>query len=322
MPELISICIPTYRRPSQLLHALHSCRQQAYRPLEIVIGDDSPHGDSEELVAQLPVIDGIRMHYQRNAPSLGQAANVNSLFARARGTSIVLLHDDDVLEPDAVNRLHAAKANDERIIAVYGSQLIVSERGELDTVQTPIMNARFKRAAEFSGIQANPVVCALWRQVPNDGYLVDAAAARAIGYRSFLEIGESCDTDFALRLALEHRGKVFKLIDGPISKYRKNRDGLSGSRDISWRFYQYLQTLDDRLSVEEIAARDQLLKEIAVQALIERAVHGHRFEALKILTSRYYPRKRKLGLIKLMFHLVLIVIPKIDGLSRKRRVIG
>src|SRR4051812_26501670 len=41
--DLITICIPTYRRPSLLLSCLQTCFMQDYRPLEIDIGDNSPN---------------------------------------------------------------------------------------------------------------------------------------------------------------------------------------------------------------------------------------------------------------------------------------
>lgn len=35
MDSLVTISVPTYRRPSLLLHALHSCFLQDYRPIEV-----------------------------------------------------------------------------------------------------------------------------------------------------------------------------------------------------------------------------------------------------------------------------------------------
>ncbi|MEM1303844.1 MAG: glycosyltransferase, partial [Planctomycetota bacterium] len=48
---LISVCIPTYRRPDLLREAVESVVRQEYRPLEIIVGDDSPTPAAENVVA-------------------------------------------------------------------------------------------------------------------------------------------------------------------------------------------------------------------------------------------------------------------------------
>lgn len=101
MSDLISISIPTFRRPSYILHAIHSCMIQDYRPLEIDVSDDSPSDETETLLRSINLPQGISLRYWRNAPSLRQAGNVNKLFRSARGSRLVLLHDDDALLPGA-----------------------------------------------------------------------------------------------------------------------------------------------------------------------------------------------------------------------------
>ena len=130
MPELITISIPTHRRPSLLLHALYSCLLQEYRPLEIDISDDSPSAETEAIVRSLTLPEGISLRYWRNSPSLGQAGNVNKLFAEARGAKLILLHDDDALMPGAVSVLHDAFSWSDFVVASYGLQLVITENGE------------------------------------------------------------------------------------------------------------------------------------------------------------------------------------------------
>jgi glycosyltransferase involved in cell wall biosynthesis len=40
----LSLCIPTHRRPDELAEAVASVLELQVRPLEILIGDDSPAG--------------------------------------------------------------------------------------------------------------------------------------------------------------------------------------------------------------------------------------------------------------------------------------
>src|SRR5690242_20419866 len=85
--------------------AVLSAFAQTYRPLEIVIGDDSRVSSAEPALTQFHSDATIELHYEKNSKPIGQAGNVNELFSRARGDRIVLLHDDDLLLPDAVRIL-------------------------------------------------------------------------------------------------------------------------------------------------------------------------------------------------------------------------
>ncbi len=317
--KLISICIPTYRRPTQLLHAIHSCVTQTYRPLEIEIGDDSPDNDSERLVESIVLPTGVSLRYRRNVPSLGQAANINALFAAVRAKYVVVLHDDDVLLPQAISQMHAVRQREPQAVAVYGCQQVIHENGERSESLSEALNIRYHRTATDAGPQPDALVAAFLRQFPNDGYMIDADRARAVGLRSFAEVGESCDTDFGIRLAMQSAADSFFFIDTMTTQYRLSTSGLSGSRDISWRFYDYLLSLPNRFTPAQQAARETLLREIAVQATVEHALRGNRRSAFRIISSGFYPRQRKAGLLKLLYHLSLIAFPQIDLLRRRTR---
>src|ERR1035438_193905 len=160
--DLITICIPTHRRPSMLLHAFTSAIAQDYRPLEIDISDDSPSDDSAALVKSVPVPQGITVRYRRNAPSLGQAANVTSLFTQARGERLVLLHDDDTLLPGAIRALDEAWRATPGIIAAYGIQQVIRENGEISIVDTQRHNERHHRVAEDTGVHSHSLEPVRW----------------------------------------------------------------------------------------------------------------------------------------------------------------
>ena len=85
MDELISICIPTYRRPSLLRAGVESCLRQAYRPLQILIGDDSGDRRGVDALETLQLPTGVICRHVVHDPPLRQAGNVNWLFANADG---------------------------------------------------------------------------------------------------------------------------------------------------------------------------------------------------------------------------------------------
>ena len=59
--RLITICIPTFRRPDLLVEAIQTCFQQNYRPLEILIGDDSMDEKSFDLTRGLALPSGVTL---------------------------------------------------------------------------------------------------------------------------------------------------------------------------------------------------------------------------------------------------------------------
>jgi glycosyltransferase involved in cell wall biosynthesis len=316
MPELITISIPTYRRPSYILHAIHSCLVQDYRPLEIDVSDDSPSDETETLLRSIALPEGIALRYWRNAPSLRQAGNVNKLFQSARGSKLVLLHDDDALLPGTISSLHEAFSFSPSVIASYGIQQAISESGELLAQDTANHNEFANRTPEFTGIQRDPVKCALWLQFPNNGYLIDTEIARKTGYRSEQEIGVSCDADFGIRLARAHRSSHFAFINRYTSQYRLMAAGQRASREMWWKLFDVILSIDD-LTPPEAQARDEMLRKVSVEALVENALHGNRRRALQIFLSPLYPC-RKLS-ARVAYHLGLIALPGLVALRDRFR---
>jgi glycosyltransferase involved in cell wall biosynthesis len=306
--RLITVCVPTFRRPSLLLHTLHSCFIQDYRPLEIDIGDDSPGSETEQVVRSLTVPAGISIRYQRNQPHLGQVGNVNALFGRARGSRLVLLHDDDLLLPGAITALDDAFSMSGQVVAAYGHQEVILENGEVSEKETVANSAHANRLPHYTGIQSNPVVCALWRQFPNDGFLIESTVAREIAYRDVAAVGNANDLDFAIRLAIVHRRREFVFLNRVTSQYRLSAGSIRALNDTCRRMYEVVQQLV-LISAEEIEARNWLLEKIAEEAVVDNALLGDRRAALRIFFSSHYPRLR--NPFKSVFHLAIIGLPRL-----------
>jgi len=98
---VLSVCVPTFDRPTLLARALQSVAAagpDAAGAVSVVISDNSP-------AASAAVIDDFRASwpgevlYLPNATNIGQAANMNQSLARAPGQWLLMLHDDDQLRP-------------------------------------------------------------------------------------------------------------------------------------------------------------------------------------------------------------------------------
>jgi glycosyltransferase involved in cell wall biosynthesis len=93
MQPTVSICIPTFVRPSFLKRLLDSIHIQTFTDFEVVISDDSPDSSVFDLVKQLSYRFCIRYH--KNSHSLGTPKNWAQAMQLASGKWIKLMHDDD-----------------------------------------------------------------------------------------------------------------------------------------------------------------------------------------------------------------------------------
>jgi glycosyltransferase involved in cell wall biosynthesis len=104
---LVTIAIPTYNRAeSYFPEALRSALSQTYSNIEIVVSDNCSTDRTQALVSG---IGDPRIRYFRHDPGIGQRNNYNFCFEQAKGSYLLLLHDDDLIDDDFVSScMHAA----------------------------------------------------------------------------------------------------------------------------------------------------------------------------------------------------------------------
>ena len=305
---LVSICIPTCNRPELLRQALESCFVQTYRPLEIVIGDDSEGSETESLVEAFRGRD-VPIAYRRNQPPQGQAGNVNELFRRARGARLILLHDDDLLFPGAVEVLAACWDVDRGITAAFGKHRLISESAEL--LHDEKLNKRCYRTSEFVGTRLRPMESALVGQFPNDGYMVLAAAARKVGYRG--KKGDMtnrwCDYDFGIRLACGT--DRFYYLDRYTAVNRMTKASVSRTalpRDICDNTIGLIKSLN--LPSDAEWARSKALERLFPILLGIYAAENDRRAIMELYTSASGSCRYRISL-RGVYHLALMVSPEL-----------
>lgn len=122
----ISICIPAYKRPENIVFLLQSIAKQTFTDFEIVITDDSPD-DSVALVLQK--YNDLPIQYYKNPTALGTPANWNAAIKKASGTWIKIMHDDDWFAgPESLQHfVNHASGKQQFIFSSYYT--VVSETG-------------------------------------------------------------------------------------------------------------------------------------------------------------------------------------------------
>ncbi len=295
MKYSISVCIPTCDRPELLAEAIRSCTSQTRPPDEILIGDDSKQDATQNLMAALQAETSIRLVYTRNVPRLGQGANINSLFQRASSTHLVLLHDDDLLLPNALGDLIACWDLHSDLTAAYGKQYVISHEGICDLGGSEHLNNLFRRSSKDAGLQKKPWEVGLFQQFPNDGFMITTSAAKAILWRPAKEVGNGAEFDFGLRLGLAY--SKFYFLDTYTAKYRKTSgQSISGSSkdDAALQSYRIIQNVPLPPDAED--ARAELLSRFAPRALMQAIRLGKKREAWSIYLSKNHGWSKRFSL--------------------------
>lgn len=104
---LLSICVPTYRRPELLARTLRSVGPLPPEA-ELLVSDNSPAEDDRgALVARhaLSRQPSQQVRYYRNGPGCDSTWNWQACMRRARGRYLLMLHDDDYLLDGGLRRL-------------------------------------------------------------------------------------------------------------------------------------------------------------------------------------------------------------------------
>jgi glycosyltransferase involved in cell wall biosynthesis len=126
---LISVIIPTYKRPKECLRAVRSVLIQSCQDFEIIVGDDFGADQTE---ASLQGLNDPRVRYFKNGAAGGSASkNRNLCIPRSRGRYLTFLDSDDFMLPRKlelqVGALQAAGADVG--FAMAGTRVVKVRRG-------------------------------------------------------------------------------------------------------------------------------------------------------------------------------------------------
>lgn len=102
---ILSICIPTWNRAVFLKQSLERFAEQIQqidsRELELYVSDNCSEDDTPTIIKDF-INKGLPITYNRNEINIGAARNFVKCMQWASGKYILLLGDDDVLEPGAL----------------------------------------------------------------------------------------------------------------------------------------------------------------------------------------------------------------------------
>lgn len=136
MPTL-SICIPSYNRASLLIQSLEAVTAQLTEwtagQVKIIVSDNASPDQTQEVVASFAAAHPqAQITYVRQPQNLGADGNINHLVNHASGEFVLLLSDDDILLPGAIDKIFEVLANQPNIDAIsLNARTFVSTPDEL-----------------------------------------------------------------------------------------------------------------------------------------------------------------------------------------------
>ena len=149
---LVTVVIPTRNRPGLLARAVRSALGQTHTAIEVIVVIDGPDPATAEALATWP---DERLRVMQTDSCSGAGAARNAAAARASGTWIAFLDDDDEWLPDKLTRQLAAA--DGRTVLVTCRSLVRTSAGEevwprrLYDNGVPVDEYLFDRRSPFRG---------------------------------------------------------------------------------------------------------------------------------------------------------------------------
>ena len=231
---LVSVVIPTFRRPRLVREAVRSALEQSLREIEVIVVVDGA-GEGDETAAVLAALADPRLRVLRPGRHLGNAGARNAGVAAAGAPWIALLDDDDVWMPDKLARQVAAAEAASARLPVVSCRFVA--RGES-------FEAVWPRRLPRRGQPVGDYLLCRRRPATGDGVVQTSTMMAPAELFRRCPFDEGCsrfvDVDWLLRAAaVEGFGLVFADADRPLSVWRiddRARISLEGDwrEDVAW----------------------------------------------------------------------------------------
>lgn len=136
---LVSIIIPTYSRPNNLLRAINSALNQDYGDIEIIVVDDNgidtPYQIETEIILR-DLIDAKKIRYIKHQKNKNGSAARNTGFRASKGKYINFLDDDDEIPESKISSQVELLMNNQEYGASYTDTNIISAK-RINKIRNP-----------------------------------------------------------------------------------------------------------------------------------------------------------------------------------------
>lgn len=203
----VSIIIPTFNRPELLRRAMKSALNQTYSNVEVIVIDDHPESNQENLKKEFPSV-----RFYQNSENMGGCYSRNRGIEESEGEYVNFLDDDDELSPDKVSmqikKFRESQAEDLGFVTAHAED--------------------FRSGKKI--IKNNSVSGNVYRQLLS-GYAIAGIETMLIRKKCLMEVGgfdknlqSSQEYDLMIRLAEKYR---VDFVDEILSRQHRSKDQIS-----------------------------------------------------------------------------------------------
>lgn len=126
-PPLLTVAVPTLRRPAYLAKTLDALLGEDFADAEILVSDNGSGDGTPDVVPR----GDPRVRFRSNAVTVPAVTHWNQLVAEARGRHFLLVSDDDLVAPGFLAGIARALSGPVEPAVVLTRFDVIDERGEL-----------------------------------------------------------------------------------------------------------------------------------------------------------------------------------------------
>jgi glycosyltransferase involved in cell wall biosynthesis len=305
---LVSVCIPTYSRLDYLKEAVDSVFAQTFRDFEICVAlDPKPSGPDQDIDKWCRELAQINpsFRYLANERNVGLSGNWNVLVNMAKGDYVIIIGDDDSLEPEYLENV-AKNIPRHHADVVFTDQNFIDSDGKVMHDLTEEMSTVYFRRGLPSGVLPDPVETVLKNSVPMSSSIIRRSQLLKFPYDPSLNTPE-----LEVFLKIAAGGGVFEYVAKRVANYRVHPgSATSGGLKLHYMLRNIIPV--------EVPQKYEKLKYDLIASKMIPAVNicireGNIGLGKILLGSKYYPSDKKhLKVIqKLLFYCPTFIAKKI-----------
>lgn len=298
---MLTIAIPTYKRPKYLFQAIDSAVNQSDKSIkyEILVLNNDPDSDMTALMKKYENAD-VEIRFITNEKNLGMLGNVNRCLELAKGRYIAYLHDDDLLLPDYLHTVGKMLSSECDYVCLVPQRYMLFEEGMRSSLET---KRKIKRMLlglvpkrHFNKKELYPITVEdnifSWQNcygAPSCGVVFKKEIVRKYGL--FFPEG-TYSWDLISFMELNKHEKIY-IIPKPLSVYRMT-SGASLRREVQLDFFKVyeqlrLEMLNDSVCsgfVRHYSDEIAYLNYSLLNKEAEKLTENEHLQTVKIITSK------------------------------------
>lgn len=220
---IVSVIIPTIRRPDLLLRAIHSVLSQTLQDLEVIVVVDGP---DPATIATLQNVTDARVRVISNPHALGAGRSRNAGVAQASGRYVAFLDDDDEFLPEKLEKQVRVAENHGNVLVTCISRVITPFGA--DVWPTTIFD-NTQPFDDYLFVKTGPFVGASFIQTSSQ------LLPRSLYLRApFPEASPHDDWEFVIRLTRQMQARVETVPEILVVHYMNGQAGSLSNKD-AWK---------------------------------------------------------------------------------------